>query len=150
MSEPWPSTAAPRSTASVPVFLTTFALILAAIVAFLAFDLWLADIDSRESMLHAAHLFDDGRALLATGKSHEAVDRLASAQALARSNVRYGVALAEALLADGRASEAESELARTLDRAETDGPANLVMARILEREGRFDQAVSFYHRAIYG
>ena len=150
MTAPWPSPAPSRTTASTSVFLTTFVLIVASIVAFLAFDLWLAAIDSRESALHAAHLFGDGEAFLAAGKTHEAVDRFASAQALARGNVRYGVALAEALLADGRASEAETELAATLDRAESDGPANLAMARILTREGRNDQAVSYYHRAIYG
>jgi tetratricopeptide (TPR) repeat protein len=32
----------------------------------------------------------------------------------------------------------------------TDGLANLIMGRVLEKEGRFPDAVSYFHRAIYG
>ncbi|HEV7992854.1 MAG TPA: tetratricopeptide repeat protein [Gemmatimonadaceae bacterium] len=141
---------AQRTTASTSVFLTTFGLILASIVALLVVDLWLARIDARESRVHALHLYEDGESLLARSQPTEAADRFASAQALQRSDVRYGVALAEALLADGRVRDAEAQLRSVLDRAETDGAANLVMARILAREGRLDEAVAYYHRAIYG
>jgi tetratricopeptide (TPR) repeat protein len=150
MSDPWPSVTAQRSTASTSVFVTTFGMVLASIAVLLVFDLWLAHIDARESRAHAMHLFEDGRSLLAARRSTEAADRFAQAQALERSNVRYGVALAEALLADGRVNEAEVQLRSILGRAETDGAANLVMARILTREGRPDDAAAFYHRAIYG
>jgi tetratricopeptide (TPR) repeat protein len=150
MSDPWPTAAAQRSTASTPVFLSTFGILLASIAALLVVDLWLARIDTRESHAHAMHLFADGRILLAARRPAEAADRFASAHALERGNVRYGVALAEALLADGRVNEAEVQLRSILGRAETDGAANLVMARILAREGRPDDAVAFYHRAIYG
>ena len=87
---------------------------------------------------------------MAARQPREAADRFASAQALERSNVRYGVALAEALLDDGRANEAEVQLRSVMARAETDGAANLTMARIMRRRGRPDDAISFYHRAIYG
>jgi tetratricopeptide (TPR) repeat protein len=150
MSGPFASADSPRGTATTPVFLTTFALILAAIGAMLVIDLWLARIDSRESEQHAGNLFNDGQALLAAGKPSEAADLFASAQSLERANVRYSVALAEAMLADGHASQAETELSQTLRRAETDGLANLVMARIETRLRHLDRAASFYHRAIYG
>jgi tetratricopeptide (TPR) repeat protein len=150
MSESWPSDAARAPTASTPVFLTTFAIVLASIAVLLAVDLWLAGLDARESQAHAIHLYEDGQALLGAGHPNEAADRFASAQALARNNVRYGVALAEAQLADGRVNEAEVQLRSVLGRAETDGAANLVMARIQARQGRSDEAVAFYHRAIYG
>jgi len=149
MTSPF-SAAEPKGTASTPVFLTTFGLILVSIATFLVFDLWLAAIDARESTLHAAHLYEDARVLMRSGNPHEAAERLVSARALARTNVRYGAALAEALLADGRVSEARTELTETLRLAESDGHANLVMARILARSGSLDQAASFYHRAIYG
>ncbi|HEX5072989.1 MAG TPA: tetratricopeptide repeat protein [Gemmatimonadaceae bacterium] len=139
--------AAPTGTLT---FLMTSGAVLASIAALLVFDLWLARIDARESRLQASHLFEDGRTLLARGRTTQAVDRFASAQALERHNVRYGVALAEALLANGRANEAEAQLRGVLGRAETDGPANLVMARVLAREGMPDEAKAFYHRAIYG
>lgn len=150
MTEQWSGGAAPQPSASTPVFLTTFGLVLASIAALLVVDLWLARIDARESRMHAMHLFEDGESLLATRRPKEAADRFASAQALERSNVRYGVGLAEALLADGRVSESEVELRSVLTRAETDGAANLVMARIMTRQGRPRDAVAYYHRAIYG
>jgi tetratricopeptide (TPR) repeat protein len=141
---------APPASASTSVFLATFGVVLAAIAALLALDLWLARIDARESRLHAMHLFEDGRALLAAKRPEEAVDRFASAQALQRTSVPYGVALADALLADGRGDEAEAQLRGVLGRAETDGSANLVMGRILARQRKLNEATAFYHRAIYG
>lgn len=150
MTEHWSGKPTPQASASTSVFLTTFGIVLASIGALLMIDLWLARIDARESRAHAMHLFEDGQSLLATKQPKEAADRFASAQALERSNVRYGVALAEALLADGRVNEAEVQLRSVLRRAETDGAANLTMARILARQGRPDDAVAYYHRAIYG
>jgi tetratricopeptide (TPR) repeat protein len=149
MAEAWPRTA-PRPTATTPEFLATFGLILAAILAFGAFDVWLAHVDERESRQHAAHQYEDGRAQLAAGHPRAASDLFASAMASERTNVQYGTALGEALLAAGEYPEAESVLRTQLARAESDGQANLVLARVLEREGRADDAASYYHRAIYG
>ena len=149
MAEAWPRTA-PQPTASNSEFIVTFALVIGAILLFGAFDVWLARIDSRESELHAVNLYTDGRAQLAAGHPREAADLFSSAVALARSNVRYSTALAEALLASGRYDEAETVLRSLLARAESDGEANLVMARVLEREGRREEAVRYFHRAIYG
>jgi tetratricopeptide (TPR) repeat protein len=149
MAEAWPRTA-PRPTATTPEFLVTFGLILGAIVVFGAFDVWLARVDDRESRQHAAHLYADGRAQLASGHPRAASDLFASALASERTNVRYGTALGEALLASGEYADAESVLRSQLAHAESDGEANLMMARVLEREGRPDDAASYYHRAIYG
>jgi Flp pilus assembly protein TadD len=150
MAEDWASDPAPQALANTGEFLSTFAIVLACIALMLVVDVWLARIDARESRLHAVHLYNDGEALLVSGHPADAADQFASAQALDRSNARYGVALAEALLADGRVDDAETELRSVLGRAETDGAANLVMARILTREHRIPDAVAFYHRAIYG
>lgn len=150
MAERSPVALPSSASASTSAFLTTFALVIASIAGLLIVDLWLARIDVRESRLYARHLFEDGQRLLAERRPDEAADRFASAQALERSNVRYGVALADALLADGRVDEAQVQLRSVLGRAETDASANLVMARILSRRRRLDDAAAFYHRAIYG
>jgi predicted Zn-dependent protease len=140
----------PLPTASAPQFLATFAVILALVAAFFLLDLWLARVDREESRVHAANLYAEGRALLAAHRPRDAVDRFASAVALDRSNVAFGVGLAEAMLADARPREAEKTLQGALDRAETDGAANLAMARVLTSQGRTEEAKSYYHRAIYG
>src|SRR4051812_2213258 len=150
MSDPVRSVSAPLPSATAPEFLVTFALVLAAIVAFLFLDEWLAKIDRDESRAHAANLYAEGRTLLASHDADAASARFASAVAIERTNTRYEVALAEAMLADGRTGDADETLTSVLARAETDGAANLLMARVRVREGRRAEAKSFYHRAVYG
>lgn len=145
--------AAPRATtpaASTAVFVGTFAIILAVAAALLAFDLFLARVDRRESDAHAAAEYRAGLALLAHGRAREAADRFGAAVATDRTNRGYALALAQAQLADGRTREAESTLQTLLDRAENDGAANLAMARAALRDGRADDATSYFHRAIFG
>jgi tetratricopeptide (TPR) repeat protein len=60
------------------------------------------------------------------------------------------LALAQAMLADGRPAEAEQTLRTLLDRTETNGPANLTMARLRLALGHSGDAISYYHRAIFG
>ncbi len=136
--------------ASAPVFVGTFAVLLVLIVAFLVLDTTLARIDRRESALHAADLYQEGRMLLGRDDAHEASDRFASALAMERGNTTYALGLAQAMMADGRSDDAEQTLRDLLDRAENDGSVNLLMARLLARAGRTGEAVAYYHRAIFG
>src|SRR5437763_16485150 len=131
LADPMRVAPAPLPAASAPEFVATFAAILVAIVVFLFVDMWLARIDREESRAHAAHLYADGRALLARHDAAEARERFASAAAIDRGNVAYQLGLAEAMLAQGQPAEAEQTLRAALDRAETDGAANLMMARVL-------------------
>lgn len=131
-------------------FIFTFAVIFALIAALLALDFFLARIDREENRRHAENLFRDGRALLASGHSAEAVDKLATAVSLARSNSAYGLALAQAMMANGRDADSEQLLKQLLDRAPDDGGVSLTMARLLVKTGRPNDAKAFFHRAIYG
>jgi tetratricopeptide (TPR) repeat protein len=131
-------------------FISTFAVILAAIVGLLLFDTALAKVDLTERKSSAAREFDTGQRLVARGRMDRAMEHLRAAWTLDGENSTYGVALAQATLADGRPSAAEQILLPLLERDETDGAANLAMARVLAKEGRNDDAKSYYHRAIYG
>jgi predicted Zn-dependent protease len=139
-----------RPTASVSKFVATFAALMAMIGVLLGLDTALARIDRRESTLHAATLYAQGVALLDSGRAREASDRFSSAVAMERGTERYAVALAEALLADGHNAEAEETVQSVLNHAGMDGAANVTMARALSREGKAEEAVSYYHRAVYG
>ena len=136
--------------ASAPVFVATLAVLFAAIAALLSFDLFLARIDRRESVAHAANEYREGAALLRQHKPAEAADRFALAVATDRSNVQYALALGEATLEEARYAEAEAILRALLERSENDGAANLVMAHVMLREGRSEEAKAYFHRAVFG
>jgi len=150
MSDPVRPLASPAPTASASEFVVTFTAILVVIMVLLVADTSLARVDRRESAMHAAALYREGRELLVQGHPRTAAERFAAAFGMERSNTRYQLALAEALLDDGRLELAEATLTSLLARAETDGGVNVAMARVLVREGRTDEAKSYYHRAIYG
>jgi Flp pilus assembly protein TadD len=142
--------AAPIPTATVSDFISTFAVILAAIVGLLLFDTALAKVDTTERKAFAAREFGTGQRLLAEEKVEKGIEHLRAATMLDGESSTYGVALAQAILADGRPKEAEQLLVPLLERNETDGATNLAMARVLAKEGRLEEAKSYYHRAIYG
>lgn len=149
------SSAAPHSTsnshtAKTPVFLATFGGILVATALLLVLDLFLADVDHRESGAHAAAEYGAGRALLASGRPAEAGEHFGTAVAIDRHNVSYALALAEATLEQGRLAEAEATLRDLLERAENDGAVNLTMAHVMVREKRPADAKAYFHRAIFG
>lgn len=137
-------------TASPRDFLATFVVLFGLIVALLLLDLFLARIARNEAQQHAANVYEEGRALLASGQPGEAADRLSTAVSLERTNVAYALALAQATLAEGRADDAEQMLNALLERAPNDGALNLTMARLLAMTARARDAKAFYHRAIYG
>jgi tetratricopeptide (TPR) repeat protein len=142
--------AAPIPTATVSDFISTFAIVLAAIVGLLLFDTALARVDASERKTYAVREFTTGQRLIAGGKVEEGLEHLRTATMLDGENSSYSVALSQAILADGRPREAEQLLVPLLERDETDGSTNLAMARVLTKEGKVEQAKAYYHRAIYG
>jgi tetratricopeptide (TPR) repeat protein len=131
-------------------FLGTFALILAGMAGLFAVDTLLAGVDARERRSEAAGLYREGAELAAAGQHARAVDRLQGAVAAERGNPVYQRALASALLEAGRVTEAGRVLDDRLQHEPTDAAAALLTAHALERQGRLQDAVSYYHRAIYG
>lgn len=131
-------------------FLGTIGLSLLAIMGVFIVDEFLAKMDRAESQIEADRLFALGRSLMKTGKNDEAIERINDALAIERGKREYLQTLAQAELAEGRASDAETTLNQLLGSDSTDGFANLLMARVFEREGRINEAISYFHRAIYG
>ncbi len=132
-------------------FLRTFSLVAVAMAALFAADTFLAKTEAAESRIEAARLFALGQSLLDQGHNAEAVDRLKDALEIERGNREYQrILLAQAQLAAGQAADAEATLTDVLLSDSTDGPANLAMGRVLVKEGRTREAISYYHRAVYG
>ena len=141
--------AAPR-TASPQVFLATFALIFAAMAGLFVADTFLAGVQQRAGRADAAARYREGKAFLARGDAVHAADRFKAAIAIERDNRDYELALADASRAAGRPEAAVAALKPLLERDATDGAGNLSMARSLLALHRPEEAISYYHRAIYG
>lgn len=150
MKTPLFQPAAPLPTATVSDFITTFAVILAAIVGLILFDTALAKVDAVERKTYAAREFAAGERSLTDGKIEEAIEHLRTASTLDGESTAYGVALGQAILADGRPREAQQLLLPLLERDERNGSANLAMARVMAKEGKLKEAKSYYHSSIYG
>lgn len=131
-------------------FLRTSAWILTAMVTLSAANTFLARTERAESAAEAARLFSEGRSLMRRGENAAAIGRIQDAILIDRSNRDYSRTLAEARLAAGQTREAEATLTDLLQSDSTDGLANLLMGRVLARENRYVEAVSYYHRAVYG
>jgi tetratricopeptide (TPR) repeat protein len=132
------------------VFLGTFALILLAMAGLFAADLFLAGLERSERRADAQRFYNEGVRLNQEGKTSEAIDRFQSAVAAERGNPVYQRALSAAMLAGGKVAEAREIAAERLQQEPTDAAASLLVARTLVREGNPREAVSYYHRAIYG
>jgi tetratricopeptide (TPR) repeat protein len=131
-------------------FLSTCLLVGLAIAGLFAVDTFLARTERIESRVEAARLFSEGQALLRQGDSAAAVERIKDAIEIERGNRDYQRSLADAQLAAGNAADAEATLNALLASNSTDGPTNLMMARVQVKQGQFPEAISYFHRAIYG
>ncbi len=131
-------------------FLGTLALTFLAIAALFLTDTFLAKMDRNESRVEASRLFEQGRVLMGWGENAEAIKRVKDALSIDRGNRDYLRTLAEAQLAAGDTKGAEATLGDLLESEPTDGLASLLMGRVLAKEGRFAEAISYFHRAIYG
>jgi tetratricopeptide (TPR) repeat protein len=136
--------------ASARQFLRTLGLVALAIGVTFTVDTFLAKTEESESRVEAARLFAEGQRLLDRGHNLEASERLRDALAIQRNNRGYELALARAQLGAGQYPDAEATLGTLLASNSTGGPANLNMARVLVKEGRIGEAISYYHRAVYG
>jgi predicted Zn-dependent protease len=137
-------------TVSTAPFLGTFALVLVAIMLLFAGDIVLAAKDRAESQAEAARRYAQGRAEAARGQFDAAISDLRDAVALARDVPAYQLALGRTLTTAGKLPDARQVLGDLLQRDGTSGPANLAMARALARGGQVEDAISYYHRALYG
>ena len=140
MAEPFPR----RS------FLGTFALVFLAIAGLWAADTFLAKTEQAESRVEAARLFEQGRALMQRGDSAAAIGRVKDAISIERGNRDYLRTLAQAQLEAGKTADAESTLTELLQGDSADGLASSLMGRVLAKGGRYPEAISYFHRAIYG
>lgn len=131
-------------------FLGTFGLVLLAIAGLWIADTFLARVEQADSQAQARRVFEQGRALLRRGENKQAIERIEDAIAIERGNRDYLETLAEAEFAAGKFDDAQLTLTDLLASDPTDGAASLWMARIAAEEGRFADAVSYFHRAIYG
>ena len=145
-----PDAASRPPAANAGVFLGTFALIVAAMGVLFALDLFLAGLERAERRSEARHFYAEGVRSTRLGRVPEAVDRFQSAVAAERSNPVYQRALAAAMLANGKVAEGRAIASERLQQEPTDAAASLLVARALVRERRLREAVSYYHRAIYG
>lgn len=98
----------------------------------------------------AEHHFDQGQRLQAQGHEAAALAQYRAALSIAGANPRYELALTLVLVDLGRLQEAQSHLQELLTQDPTNGQLNLTMARIAAAEEQTDDAITYYHRAIYG
>ncbi len=131
-------------------FLGTISLVFLAIAVIFGVDMFLARMERAESHVEAARLFRQGRDSMLRGENAEAIERIKGAISIERGNRDYMRTLAQAQLAAGMTPDAESTLEELLQSDSTDGLASLIMGRVLAKEGRFAEAISYFHRAIYG
>jgi tetratricopeptide (TPR) repeat protein len=136
--------------ANAGVFLATFVLIFLTTGALFALDLFLAGLERSERHSDARRFYEKGVQAARMGRQPQALDFFQSAVAAERDNPVYQRALAAAMLDDGKVSQARAIASAQLQQEPTDAAASLLVARALEREGRPREAVSYYHRAIYG
>jgi len=128
----------------------TLGLVALAIVALSIVDAYLARTERLENRSEADRLVAAGRGLMAKGRPLDAVSQFKTALEMERENSGDWLALGQAQLAADRLSDAETTLSELLRRDSTAGAANLALARVLVKEKRITDAVSTYHRAIYG
>jgi CIC family chloride channel protein len=98
----------------------------------------------------ADQYFKAGNDLVLHDRNQEAVEQFRSALSVSPDNREYRLALGLTLVKTDHLEEASVYLEELLRRDPTNGRANLGLARIADRQGRTADAVTCYHRAIYG
>src|SRR5581483_5687589 len=113
-------------------------------------DIFLARTENRETRTEAEQDYESGSRMLREHQPEEAVELLRKAYALDRTDERYALELASALIGANKTREAQTILDQVLATSPNNGDANLVEARLMARDGKSEEALSYYHRAIYG
>jgi CIC family chloride channel protein len=102
-----------------------------------------------ERQARALRQFQQGAVLEESGRYEEAIGKFRSAVSIFHDS-EHRLALARALTEAGHLEEAEVAFDTVLRVQPNSGPANLGMARVAAKRDHLQQAVSDYHRAIYG
>ncbi len=103
------------------------------------------DLESQAQQAHA-----QGVQLVRQGKLNPAIELLRKAHTLERDNTLYELDLIDALIAAKRSEDAQPLMDEILLREPDDGRANLSAARLALEKDKSVDAISYYHRAIYG
>ncbi|HEY7789501.1 MAG TPA: tetratricopeptide repeat protein [Vicinamibacterales bacterium] len=128
----------------------TYTLTFLALVLLFAGTGFLAKAYHAQRQNRAEDHFEQGQRLQRAGHETAALAQYRAALGIADSNPRYELALTLTLFDLGRLQEAQSHLTELLAQDPTNGQLNLTMARIAAGEDKTDDAVTYYHRAIYG
>ncbi|MGH9528988.1 MAG: tetratricopeptide repeat protein [Terriglobales bacterium] len=96
------------------------------------------------------HLYAQGLAEQASGKTERAIAEYRAALTYDRDNFQYQLSLARALRDSGLTSEAKTYLMNLWERNPEDGAVNLALGRLAAREGAISEAIHYYHNATYG
>jgi CIC family chloride channel protein len=98
----------------------------------------------------AEQYFKTGSALLLQGREQEAVEQFRNAVSISPDNQQYRLSLGLTLVKTGHSDEGAVYLNEVLKRDPNNGVANLGLARIAAARGNTPDAITYYHRAIYG
>jgi chloride channel protein, CIC family len=98
----------------------------------------------------AEQYFKTGSALLLQGRDQEAVEQFRNAVSISPDNQQYRLSLGLTLAKTGPPGESAVYLNEVLKRDPNNGAANLGLARIAAARGKTSDAITYYHRAIYG
>jgi tetratricopeptide (TPR) repeat protein len=98
----------------------------------------------------AEQYFKTGSALLQQERNQEAVEQFRNAVSISPDNQQYRVSLGLTLVKTGHPDEGAVYLNEVLKRDPNSGVANLGLARIAAAHGKRSDAITYYHRAIYG
>jgi chloride channel protein, CIC family len=98
----------------------------------------------------AEQYFKTGSALLLQGRDQEAVEQFRNAVSISPDNQQYRLSLGLTLTKTGHPDEGAVYLNEALKRDPNNGVANLGLARIAAARGKTSDAITYYHRAIYG
>ncbi len=121
------------------------------VIAALTFiDSFLEKTERRDVEVQAQQAHLEGARLIKQGKLSQGIEFLRKAHALERANTLYELDLIDALITAAKTDEAEPLMNEIMLREPDDGRANLSAARLMLEKGKTVDAISYYHRAIYG
>ena len=98
----------------------------------------------------AEQYFKTGSELLLQDRNQEAVEQFRNALSIAPDHQQYRLSLGLTLAKTGHPDEAAVYLNEVLKRDPNNGPADLGLARIAAARRKTSDAITYYHRAIYG
>ena len=94
--------------------------------------------------------FKAGNELSLHGQEQAAVEQYRNALSISPENRQYRLALGLTLVKTNHPDEAAVYLQELLRRDPNNGSANLGLARAAAQQGKAEDAITYYHRAIYG